>query len=270
MADVTSTETHSSFYSKAYFYDLAFGFKDLASENGTLSALYENLNGRKASSFLDIAAGPARNAIAMHREFGLKAYAVDYSPEMVRYGLELAADSHTPLTYLQGDMRNFQLDAPVDLAAMFMASTGYLLSNEDMIEHLRCVARNLSPKGLYILEMTHPRDVFGVGSSTSQVWNMLQDNCEVSVEWGVPEDPSFDPITQTRQITARLTYTTPVESGEIVDRAAQREFSFQEMRALVALSGAFEWVTTLGAWDLVLPLSNEASAWRMIPVLQKR
>lgn len=56
-------------------------------------------------------------------------------------------------------MRNFRLNDPVDVAAIFMASTGYLLKNEDMISDLRSVADNLNSQGIYILEMTHPRDV---------------------------------------------------------------------------------------------------------------
>lgn len=170
---------------------------------------------------------------------------------------------------MQGDMRNFEIAAPVDIAAILMASTGYLLSNDDMVKHLQSVARNLAPEGLYALEMTHPRDVFGVGALTNQEWTETSDGCTVSVAWGAPDDP-FDPIRQIRNVTVRLTYTTPLESGEIIDQCAQRDFSHQEMRLLVDASGAFDWVTTLGAWDPKIPCSNESSAWRMIPILRKK
>jgi hypothetical protein len=42
------------------------------------------------------------------------------------------------------------------------------------------------------------------------------------------------------------------------------------MQALVELSGVFDWVTTLGAWDTTIPFSNEPRSWRMMPVLRKR
>lgn len=264
------SERHRTFYSKAWLYDRAFEFKDLNAENTTLVQLYQKLLGRKPRSFLDIAAGPARNALEMQRKFGIEAHAIDASPEMVAYGLQLSNHERVPLSYIQGDMRRFELAAPVDLAAMFMASTGYLLSNDDMIEHLRSVASNLSSQGVYVLEMTHPRDVFGLGASTSQRWEVEGKWGRLSMTWGLPSDPPFDPIQQTRDVTVRLEYSTPDEVGEIVERATQREFGFQEMRALVELSGVFDWVETLGAWDSEESFSNDKSAFRMIPVLQKK
>jgi hypothetical protein len=205
----------------------------------------------------------------MYETYGLDVSALDYSEQMVAYGQSEAHRRSVPLQYLQGDMRDFSLPAPVDMAAMFMASTGYLLSNESMIEHLHAVARNLSQGGLYVVEMSHPRDIFGVGSSTSQEWEEVRDDCKVKVTWGSPNDV-FDPITQIRLVTAHLAYNTPSDAGEIVNQSPQREFSFQEMHALVKLSGVFDWVNTLGAWDVTIPLSNEPRSWRMIPVLRKR
>jgi hypothetical protein len=166
-------------------------------------------------------------------------------------------------------MRNFQLPTPVDVAALFMASTGYLLTNDDMVNHLRAVASNLTPGGIYVLEMTHPRDVLGVGSSTIQEWEEQHDGCTVKVKWGMPDD-RFDPIAQVRHVTASLSYTTATDSGTICDQCPQREFTYQEMRALVELSGVFDWTATLGAWDTSIPCDNEPHAWRMMPVLRKR
>lgn len=270
MTSPNYSERHKAFYSKAWLYDRAFEFKDLKAENTTLVEVYQKLLGRKPRSFLDIAAGPARNAIEMQRAFGIEVHAIDASPEMVAYGLQLSKDKGASLRYAEGDMRKFELPAPVDLAAMFMASTGYLLSNDDMIDHLRSVARNLSPRGVYVLEMTHPRDLFGVGSSTCQQWEVEGEWGRLSMTWGLPSDPPFDPIQQTCDVTARLEYSTPEEVGEIVERATQREFGFQEMRLLVELSGVFDWVATLGAWDSGVSFSNDARAFRMIPVLQKK
>ncbi len=269
MPSPASPHNHTTFYSRAYLYDLAFRFKRVDLENDTIIKLFEQLNGRLPGSFLDIAAGPATNALDMHTRHALDVNALDYSKEMVEYGQELATRQAVPLRYFHGDMRNFQLPAPVDLAAMFMASTGYLLTNDDMVSHLRAVASNLTTQGIYILEMTHPRDVFAMDSSTNQEWEERHDGCAVKVKWGLPDDP-FDPIQQIRYVTASLTYSTATDSGTMSEQCPQREFTYQEMRALVDLSGAFDWITTLGAWDIAVPCEKESRAWRMIPVLRKR
>lgn len=92
--------------------------------------------------------GPATNAIEMSKR-GIQSTAIDFSKEMVSYGLEKAMEDNVDLTYLKADIRDFKLLNTVDLAAIFMASTGYLLTNEDMINHLIAVGSNLNPKGIY-------------------------------------------------------------------------------------------------------------------------
>lgn len=258
---------HVEFYSKAKYYDIAFKFKNVPEENQTILDLYYRHNARMAKNFLDIGAGPASNAIDMSRK-GLKSFALDYSPEMVEYGIEKAKSAGIPLTYIQADMRDFELSEPVDLAAIFMDSTSYLISNEDVLQHLQAVARNLKKDGLYILEMSHPRDVFHVGKSAGTEWTEKDGDIEVSVKWGDIAD-TFDPIKQLTSITAKLKYNSPREQGEIVDQSEQRCFTFNEIDALVRASGCFKMIDVLGSLKPGVPFSNEKESWRMIPVLKR-
>jgi ubiquinone/menaquinone biosynthesis C-methylase UbiE len=275
--------SHKKFYSKAYFYDLLFRFKNLQKENETLIALYQKFNDTPAKSFLDIASGPAANAIEMSTR-GIRSTAMDYSDEMVEYGLKRAQEENAEITYIQGDMRDFTISSPVDLAAIFMVSTGYLLTNEDMLQHLRTIAKNLNPNGIYVLEMPHPMDLFAVGKYTlsewerkwdekweerwEEKWEHTEGDTHVSLQWGEDRDP-FDPITQIRTVTARMKFRTPDESGEIVDHSSQREYTFQEMKALIQLSQVFELKTAIGDWDISIPFTNEKESRRMILVLKK-
>lgn len=259
---------HVDFYSKAKFYDIAFSFKNVSEENQTILDVFCRHHNRDAKSFLDIGAGPASNAIEMAQR-GLRSFALDYSPEMVAYGVEKAKTKSVTVTYLQGDMRAFELPEPVDLAAIFMDSTSYLLTNEDVISHLRSVARALNKDGLYLLEMSHPRDVFSVGKSASTDWTEKQDGIEVSVQWGAEGD-HFDPIRQTTTVTAKLKFRTPDEEGEIIDRSEQRCFTFNEIAALVKASGCFELVDVIGSLKPGVQFSNDKTCWRMIPVLRKK
>lgn len=261
-------QNHVEFYSKAKYYDIAFFFKNVSEENQTVLNTFRRHNQRSATSFLDIAAGPASNAIEMAKR-GLKTFALDYSSEMVAYGVEKARLADAPITYLQGDMRNFELPQPVDLAAIFMDSTSYLITNEDLVNHLKSVAKSLKKDGLYLMEMSHPRDVFSVGKSANTEWTEKQDGIEVSVKWGDEAD-LFDPIKQTTKVTARLKYKSSSEQGEIVDQSEQRCFTFNEIDALVKASGCFEMIDVLGSLKPGVSFSNEKACWRMIPVLRRK
>jgi SAM-dependent methyltransferase len=259
---------HIDFYAKAKYYDIAFTFKNVSEENQTILDTFRRHNNRDAKSFLDIGAGPASNAVEMAQR-GLKSFALDYSPEMVAYGIEKAKLGGVAIKYLQGDMRNFELPEPVDLAAIFMDSTSYLITNDDVINHLRSVAKSLKEDGLYLLEMSHPRDVFSVGKSANTEWTEKQNDIEVSVKWG-DESDIFDPIKQTTLVTATLKFKTSVEQGEIVDRSEQRCFTFNEIDALVRASGCFEMIDVIGSLKPGVSFSNEKACWRMIPVLRRK
>lgn len=261
------TQNHSQFYSKALYYDVAFNFKNVVEENQTLIDLFQHHNQVRPKSFLDIAAGPATNAIQMAK-IGLNSFALDFSGEMVEYGLQKAKQENVHLKFIQADMKNFELFEKVDLAAIFMDSTSYLITNDDVIAHLRSVARNLKNNGLYVLEMSHPRDVFSVGTSASTEWECEQDDIKVSVQWGKESD-LFDPMTQTTNVTAVIKYKSSIESGEIIDQSLQRCFSFQEIDALVRASGCFELIDVLGSLKPGIKFSNDKASWRMIPVLRK-
>ena len=60
---------------------------------------------------------------------------------------------------MQGDMRNFEIAAPVDIAAIFMASTGYLLSNDDMVKHLPAT-RSQRPCSWALVEPSWPKPYY--------------------------------------------------------------------------------------------------------------
>jgi hypothetical protein len=77
-----------------------------------------------------------------------------------------------------------------------------------------------------------------VGKSTSTQWTEKQNDIEVEVQWGSERD-IFDPIKQTKMVTATLKFRTPYEQGEIVDQSEQRYFTFNEVDALVRLAGCF-------------------------------
>ncbi|MCC7539707.1 MAG: class I SAM-dependent methyltransferase, partial [Deltaproteobacteria bacterium] len=107
--------THRAIYAAPFVYDLAFSYRDIDRERTFLADVYERRRGRGPASFVELAAGPARHALAF-AAMGIRSHAVDLSPEMVAYGRELADARNVHLAYERGDMRSFTLEAPVDLA----------------------------------------------------------------------------------------------------------------------------------------------------------
>jgi SAM-dependent methyltransferase len=260
--------SHQRVYSAAECYDVAFNFRDIAAECDTLTSLAERHGHGAPRTMLELAAGPARHAREWARR-GLAATALDSSPAMCEYALACAARDGVPLHAVVADMVAFELGMRFDLAVMPMDSSSYLLDNAAALSHLDCVARHLADGGLYVLEMTHPRSVFGVGVSTGTDWISEAEGLRVHTCWGAYGD-AFDPITQVDEVTVTMTWSGPRGEGRIVERARQRRFTANEVDALVRASGQFEIVEWLSSLAQATAFSNAPNATFMVPVLRKR
>jgi len=259
--------SHSKYYSRPEIYDIAFDFRDVPKECDVLSRVYQKLNGRPPTTFLELAAGPALHAREFARR-GLTATALDASDEMVAYGGGEARRRGIDLVYEKGDMVSFDLGRSFDLVAILMDSTSYLLDNDAVLTHLDCVADHLTDGGLYLLEMGHPKDVFNMNPSVENKWEMSRDGKTVETTWGRKDD-KFDPIRQITNTTVTVKVTTGEDTHEFEEIGLQRCFTANEFKALVRASGRFSIAEILGAMDDSIPFSNEKGAWRMVPILRR-
>jgi len=262
--------SHDRIYEEAQCYDVAFGFRDVGAECDALADLFARHGeprGRRAASVLELAAGPARHAREFARR-GASASALDVSQPMCDHALRAAMREGVALDCIRADMVDFDLGRRFDLVVLLMDSASYLLDNDAVLRHLACVERHLEAGGLYVIEMSHPRDAFGIGASTSRQWSSEEDGLRVDMQWGADGDP-FDPITQIDEVTVTMRWRGPLGTGERIERARQRRFTANEVDALVRASGAFEIVDRLGAIAPPLSFGNDPRAWRMVPVLRR-
>lgn len=265
-ADTARDVRSPRIYRAAELYDIAFDFRNVAAECSFLLAQCA-AHFKSPRSFLEIAAGPAQHAIEMARR-GLRAAALDREPAMVRYAQHKAARAGVDLAYHAADMTRFTLPARVDLAATLMDSASYMLDDDSVLSHLGAVADALEPGGLYVLEMSHPRDAFGAARSTAQTWSATRGSTHVTMTWGDPTD-RFDPVTHITETTTTLEWRDGAESGVLHGRAPQRAFTLDEIRALVRASNRFEILEVFGSLNPAIPFSDRKDAWRMIPVLRR-
>lgn len=265
---ILRADRSSGVYDLAEQYDIAMSFKDLDAETDAVLAMAASAGVADPRGFVELAAGPARNAIAFAKR-GLRAFALDNSPGMVSYARSLAEAEGVELTIIQADMTEFELDEPVEIAAIFMDSIGVLLDHDAILAHLDCVADALVMGGVYVLENGHPRDMFNIGTSVDgDWWETERDGMTVRMRWGTPDDP-FDPITQISETEVAVTWEHGWQHHEVVEVHLDRTIPCQEFRALVRASGRFEIVAEHGSLDPDIPFSNEKEAWRYVPVLKR-
>jgi SAM-dependent methyltransferase len=218
-------------------------------------------------SVLELAAGPAEHARELARR-GLDATTLDLSAAMCARAAELAAADATRLTVVQADMRDFSLPRQFDLAVTMLNSLCHLLTLDDLLRHLTCVARHLAPGSLYIAELAHPADFFAAERRTSSEWSSEVDGGTVSVRWGGGSD-EIDPITQITREHVSVTYRQRGGAVRTVtDVVPNRFWTATELTAAIRLAGGFAVAASYGDFDADTPV-EAADAWRMILVLRR-
>jgi len=265
---VGTVTTHREFYRYPQYYEVAFGYRDVAAEVDFLLQCFRHHRGRDPVSILEIACGVGYHTLELAQR-GYPVVALDRQPEMIAY-LHNKAQSHgVKMELLVADMCSFELERPVDLALNLLTSFQYLLTNEDIVAHLRTTYRNLTPGGLYILELNHPREYFGGPLLHPIRWTAVQGNLEVEAIWGAT-DRGLDPMTELVEIEAAYHVREGAEERDLEERGCLRMLLPGELEALVDLAGGFEVEAFYGDFDLAQPLDASERSWRMLVVLGRQ
>jgi SAM-dependent methyltransferase len=256
---------YNELYARARYYDIALG-RDVAREITFVTQAFERLAGRPMASVLEIACGPGCHTRGFARA-GIAATGLDLRPEMVAFGQALAEAEGVKATWIAADMRDFELDAPVDAILTMYDALDCLLDHDDVIAHFRNVAANLTDDGIYVLEFTHPHDT-GFADYGSFRYVGEKDGTHVVVDWAV-NGAAYHPLTMVADVEVRMTVTEKGAETIYVDRARERMFTAPEIAALARLSGGLEIAATFGDFDVDRPLDMGPPPRRMILVLRK-
>jgi SAM-dependent methyltransferase len=103
---------------------------------------------KNCDSILEIGSGTG-NLAKRFQENNQNYIGLDYSQSMI----EIAQNRNKDCTFIHGDMRNFELEKPVDAIIITGRSTSYLINNEDIIDTFECVYKNLNADGVFIFDI---------------------------------------------------------------------------------------------------------------------
>ena len=259
---------HAGIYKNPRWYDIAFSFRDIQKECDFLAACVKKYSGRKLSSVVEMAAGPASHSIQFGKK-GITVYALDKSPDMLAYARRKAKEKGSRVHFLKKDMRHFRLPQRVDLAISMMDSLTYLLTDDEILAHLKTVAANLKAGGIFVLELLHPRDFFTEKVSFGPVWKVSQNGAKVIVNWGSFTDNEVDPLSQVVRMWADLVVEENGKKFHLRSVAPERMLTLSELKLLIRLSGAFKIKALLGDLNFKQKLDNSRRSSQMVAVLKK-
>ena len=258
---------HLNLYQRARYYDIIFD-RDVSREVEFIQRAFQRYAGRPGpESVLDLACGPGYHALEFARR-GVKATGLDLRAEMLELGQERAAAQGLQLDWLEADMRTFKLPAPVDAAFTAFDGLDALLTNEDLISHFNAVAENLTPGGIYLIDLSHPRDCSLAQYGTFE-YAGSRNGVEVEIHWAT-NSPRHDLVTGVAEVELAMAIRDNGSETTIVDRAFERILDPQEIQMLCLLSGKLSPAGWHGDYDLAQPLDQTAASRRMLAVLQRK
>jgi len=118
------------------------------------------------------------------------------------------------------------------------------------------------------MELNHPRDLLGNKSSAPNEWIEERDDIKVEISWDFKNSP-LDYISQVYNVDGRMKVKHGDEESVLESKEKIRIYLFQEIKALISLSGWMNLVKAFGAFNIDRPLDNSEESWRMILVLRK-
>ena len=254
-------------YSIPHIYELAFSFRDYVKAVDFLASAAKRAGLARIESMIEYGCGPGQYC----REFalrGVRSWGVDLSPDMVLYANRKADEAGVSCEAVEGDMRTLAIDQPLDLACCMMATFGYLHTNQDILAHLKTVAANLNAGGIYIIELPHPKGLYGDEKATHDQWEIEGSGISLSIDWC--NDARFDPVTEIDTGTVRFVWKENGKSYSHEATDATRRISRGLIDALVEQSGCFEIVERFGDLNLDQPFDNTKKSWRMVLALRKK
>ena len=251
-------------YSAPRYYEIAFDM-NRRQEVNFLVHCFRRYARRRVRRVLDIACGTGPHLIRLAGR-GYRMSGLDLSPENIAYLRERAAAGVVTPELFVADMTRFRLPKPVDAAICMQDSQGHLLTNEALLDHLRCVARSLGKGGLYVFD----RYMCSSWTDPARRWSWTRRRGNATVRATFEALKDLNPVTQTFFEDMELEVHENGTRHVYRQRHASRMVFPQELKALVQLAGGFDLVEWFYGFKPHLRLDEAHHPLLMVVVLRKR
>lgn len=138
----------------AEYYDVLHDDVDYAAECALLAKAFSRFLPGPPATLLDLGCGTGSHALILAR-WGHRVTGIDSSAGMLRVARRKARGRSNP-AFVRADMRRFDLGRRFDAAVCMDGAFTHLLTERDLVGHLRTVRRHLRPDGAYVFEFAQP------------------------------------------------------------------------------------------------------------------
>ena len=221
-------------------YDIAFAW-DLSQEIGFFKRVFEAYVPFPVRDVLEPACGTGRflRALPTH---GFQITGYDINPTMLRYAEDsvAAASCEESVRTLLANMISAEVPGEFDAAFNSINSIGYLLSDEDVVSHLKATGSSLREGGVYIVHLNFAHEGKLPGGDH---WTMERNGISVETWWRILRE---DRETKLSHQVSSFEIGRDGRIERFDDRHTLRLWLFSDLEGLVRRSDQFEIVAIYG------------------------
>jgi SAM-dependent methyltransferase len=223
---------NESIYDHPKYYDLVFG-ADCAAELRFIEDCNQQFMQGEARRMFEPACGTGRLLFRLAKT-GREVGGLDLNPKAIEFCNARLQRHGFPPTAFVGDMSDFEVDQPYDLAFNTINSFRHLSDEKSARGHLRSMARAVRPGGLYLLGL-HLRCT-EANQSETESWAARRGNLAVNTHmWTIQRDIPG----RVEHFGIQFDVYTPLRQFRIDDVLVLRSYTDAEMRRLIRAAGGW-------------------------------
>jgi len=250
-----------SVYNNPKYYEIAFSFRDIATEVDVLEQVIKQYSHIPVATLLELGCGHAPYLAELARR-NYQYVGLDLSSAMLEYAQSRAAAVSASARFELADMTDFRLVEQVDFAFVLLGSLR-ARNTAELVSHFDCVSRALKPGGLYFLDWCV---AFAPSKDSVESWEMVQDQVKVKT---TSQMRLVNPVEQIFEESLTLEVEDEGANKVFRETLMARQIYPQEFLLFVASRSDLEFVGWWNDWDLTQPLDGTQEIGRPITILRR-
>jgi SAM-dependent methyltransferase len=251
-------------YTAPRLYEIAFDM-NRKGEVDFLRHCFRHFARRPVRRVLDIACGTGPH-LARLADHGYAMAGLDLSRANIEFLRERLQAKGQRAELVVGDMTNFRLAKPVDAAICMQDSQGHLLTNEQLLAHLRTVGRAVRRGGLYVFD----RYMVSSWTDPTRSWSWSRRRGRLIVRASFSALHDVNPVSQVFK-ERMILEAVENDTHKIYRQTHMSRMVFpQELKTLVELAGGFEFVQWFYGFKPHQVLERSKHPLLMVVVLRKK